>query len=326
MTINFNTQTTAPFPTGSVVVVAGVTGTSAYNGSYTVTNGGINYVTFASSTTGSATLSGASLSTPFANILANQTIIQSIDNLTQFTVSPAAWIQAGAQINSAQVATIASITVSYGGANYATTPTITIGSVTSGGATTQAIATAVMAGGSIQSVRIVSPGYGYTSLPDILVSNVPGATPAILIPVLTATQNINVVASAGSNTTQATLLYNTDPGTSGLASAVTATGEYITLNTVTNLALGNPIVFTTPTGGSALGNLVSGTTYYILTINSGSKQITISQTLNGATFTVLSVGTQSGVMSFYSPSFNFGTTISSLTFTSKVYVLSLIHI
>jgi hypothetical protein len=319
VTINFNTQTSIPFPTGSIVVVAGVTGTTAYNNSYTVTDGGLSYVTFVSSTTGAANLSAASLSTPFANILANQTIIQSIDSSTQFSVSPAAWIQAGAQINSAQVATMASITVTYGGANYSTTPTITIGSITSGGATTQAIATAVMAGGSIQSITIVSPGYGYNSLPDIVVSTVAGATAAILTPVLTATQNISVVASAGLNTTQATLLYNTDPGTSGTASLVTATGNYITLNTVANLTAGNQITFTTPTGGSALGNLVSGTTYYILTVNSGTKQITVSQQYGGGTFNVLAVGTQSGVMNFYSPAYSFGTTISGLTFTSKTY-------
>jgi hypothetical protein len=319
VTINFNLQSSAPFPTGSTVIVAGITGTTAYNGTYTVVTGGTSSIVFASSTTGAATLSGASLSTPFANVLANQTIIQSVDSSTKFTVSPAAWIQAGAQINSALLATIASITVVSGGSNYATPPTITIGSVTSGGATTQAIAVPVMAGGSIQSVTIISPGYGYTSLPDILVSTVPGATPAVLTPVLTAVQNINVVAGAGVNTTQATLLYNTDPGTSGTASLVTATGNYITLSTVSNLTAGNQITFTTPTGGSALGNLVSGTTYYILTVNSGTNQITVSQTLNGATFTVLAVGTQSGVMTFYSPAYTFGTSISAVSFTSKTY-------
>jgi hypothetical protein len=324
VTINFNIQSSAPFPTNSLVVVSGVTGTTAYNGTYTVTTGTTSSVTFSSSTTGAATLSGASLSTPFANILSNQTIIQSIDSNTQFTVSPAAWIQAGAQINSAQIATVASITVTYGGANYSTTPTITIGSVNSGGATTQAIAIAIIAGGSIQAVNIVSPGYGYTSVPDIIVSTEPGATPAILTPVLTATQNIAVVASAGLNTTQATLLYNTDPGTSGVANLVTATGNYITLSTVANLTPGNQITFTTPSGGSALGNLVASTstvttTYYILTVNSGTKQITVSTSYGGSIFNVLSVGTQSGVMNFYSPAYNFGTTISGLTFTSKTY-------
>ena len=320
VTVNFNAQSTTPFPAGSVVVIAGVTGTTAYNGTYTVVTGTASYITFSSSTSGAATLSGASLSTPFANILANQTIIQSVDSSTKFTVSPAAWIQAGAQINSALLATVASITVTYGGANYSTPPTITIGGVNSGGATTQAIAVPVMAGGTIQSVTIVSPGYGYTSLPDISLSTVPGATPAVLTPVLTATQNIAVVASAGSNITQATLLYNTDPGTSGNASLVTATGNYITLSTVANLTAGNQITFTTPTGGNALGNLVAGTTYYILTVNSGTNQITISQTLNGGTFAVLAVGTQSGVMTFYSPAYTFGTTISTVSFTSKTYV------
>jgi hypothetical protein len=325
VTINFSSQTSAPFPTGSVVVVAGVTGQPNYNGNYTVYSGGLSSVTFASNTTGAGVLSAATLSVPFANILPNQTIIQSIDSATQFTVSPATWIQAGAQISSSQIATMASITVTNGGSGYTSPPVLTIGSVISGGATTQAIAVPVMAGGSIQSVTIVSPGYGYTSLPDILISTVAGATAAVLTPVLTYTVTVSTVASAGVNTTQATLLYPTDPGTSGTASLVTATGNFITLNTVANLTAGNQIIFTTPIGGSSLGNLIGSTstlttTYYILTVNSGTNQITVSQNYNGSTFSVLSVGTQSGVMNFYSPAYGFGSGISGVTFTSKTFV------
>jgi hypothetical protein len=319
VTINFTTQTGILFPTGSTVIVSGVTGTTAYNNTYTVTSGSYSSVTFSSATTGAATLTSATISSPFANILPNQTIIQSVDSSSQFTVSPAAWVQAGSQISASLVATMSSITVTSGGSNYSSAPSITIGTVNSGGATTQAIAVAVMAGGSIQSITIVSPGYGYTSLPDIIVGTVAGATQAILTPVLTSTVTISTVASAGVNTVQATLLYPNDPGTNGNATTVTATGNYITLGTVANLTAGNQITFTTPAGGSALGNLISGTTYYILTVNSGTKQITVSQQYGGSTFAVLSVGTATGLMTFFSPAYGFGTNITSITYTSKTY-------
>jgi hypothetical protein len=291
VTIAFAAQTGILFPAGSVVVVSGVTGVTAYNGNYTVTSGGLNYVTFASNTTGVGVLSGASLSVPFANILANQTIVQSIDSSTQFTVSPAAWIQEGAQISSSQVATLASITVTSGGSGYTSPPTITIGSVNSGGALTQAIAVAILAGGSIQSVTIVSPGYGYTSLPDIIVSSQPGATAAILTPVLTSNVTVSTVASAGVNTVQATLLYTNDPGTSGNATAANS----VTAASSTAFISGTTLTVPSTTSGSfATGMYLSGgsiptNSVYITAVNATNIVGTLSSAVVSTTGTVGSI-------------------------------------
>ena len=93
------------------------------------------------------------------------TIIQSIDSPTQFTVSPACWVPAGAFVSSTIVSVLQGVTITNGGSGYSSSnpPIATVGGVTSGGAVTQAIVSLIVTGGSITNVIIVSPGYGYTS-------------------------------------------------------------------------------------------------------------------------------------------------------------------
>jgi len=57
-TLTFTAQTVAPYPTGSQIVVSGIAPTG-YRGTYTVTDGGLSYVKFASTQTGSQTTVGA---------------------------------------------------------------------------------------------------------------------------------------------------------------------------------------------------------------------------------------------------------------------------
>ena len=69
------------------------------------------------------------------------------------------------------------------------------------------------------------------------------------------------------------------------ATSAAGSGDLITLNSVDDLAVGDPIVFT----GTVFGNVVSGTTYYIKTIDSQTSAITISATYPvGATFDIAS--------------------------------------
>ena len=225
-TVSYATQTSAPFASGSVVVIANVTTTTAYNGTWTVYSSGLSSLVIASSQTGTAGVSSATISNPFAYVPSG-TIIQSIDSSTTFTVSPSCWVQYGAVISSSQVATVASVTVTNGGSGYVSPPTITF---SGGGATKQAIGIVSIAGGSITGVTIVSPGYGYISQPTITLSQVLGG--AILTPVLTAQVTTSTVAQAGSNTVQATLLYPTDPGTSGNATAVSSTTALMTTSSI----------------------------------------------------------------------------------------------
>jgi hypothetical protein len=107
------------------------------------------------------------------------------------------------------------------------------------------------------------------------------------------------------------LSYPVNPGTSGSATAVDNGTNRITLSSVSNIQIDNPITFT----GTAFGNLVSGTTYYILSV--GVDYVTVSTSLGGSVF---STGTATGTMSFYTPAFEHGTRIASTSFVSKTLV------
>ncbi|CAB4125998.1 hypothetical protein UFOVP181_240 [uncultured Caudovirales phage] len=195
------------------------------------------------------------------------TIIQTIDSLTQFTVSPACWIPSGAVVSSTVVATINTISITNGGSGYTTPPTITIGQVPAvNGEISPGIATCTIdANGSIDKVTIVSPGYGYTSTPTIYLSEVKGS--ALLTATLTATATTSTTASAGASTNQITVAYDTDPGTFILGTGVTITS------------------FTSKTGPATFTGAISGTT---LTVSSVTGTIAIGQ---GVTGTGVSSGT-----------------------------------
>ena len=142
------------------------------------------------------------------------TIIQSIDSVTQFTVSPACWVPAGAFVSSTIVSVLQGVTITSGGSGYSSSnpPIATIGGVTSGGAVTQAIISLIVTGGSITNVIIVSPGYGYTSVPDITITSPNGGVGAVLTAVLSATATTNTTAQAGVSINQVTIAYSTLPG------------------------------------------------------------------------------------------------------------------
>jgi hypothetical protein len=188
------------------------------------------------------------------------TIVQSIDNAYQFTVSPACWIPNGATVSSTSVAVMASITVTNGGSGYTTPPTITIGTVTSGGATKQAVAKCTITGGIIDPlVIIVDPGYGYTGIPDVKLSEVKGG--AQLTAVLSTSATVTPVATAGVSTNQITVAYDTDPGAFTFDSGITITG------------------FTSKTGPAVVVGSITGTTLTIASVSSGT--VAIGQVITG---------------------------------------------
>ncbi len=139
------------------------------------------------------------------------TIIQSIDSVANtFTVAPACWVPAGAEVSSTVVATVASITITNAGSGYTYAPTLTVGTFpASNGETARAIATCTVKNGSIETVTVVSPGYGYTSTPTIFIEY----GNAVLTAVLTSSPTVNTTASAGVSRNQITVAYDSDPGT-----------------------------------------------------------------------------------------------------------------
>ena len=234
-------------------------------------------------------------------------------NKTYETPTSTITITGATAITATKVATLGSVTVVNGGSGYVTPPVITI---TGGGATIDAIVTCTVVAGAIDTITVVNPGYNYTSLPDLEIE-VAGDNNAILVPVLTAASSTEVATSAGVNTSQITLAYKTDPNTSGTISATDDVSDKITLNTVDNLFVGNTIVFS----GSAFGGIVAGTTYYIKTVDTGAKQITVSLTKVGSVVGATeNLSTATGAMTFLANSFSFGTDIEVTGFTSKAVI------
>jgi hypothetical protein len=217
--------------TGMTVTVTGTINGIAWTGYTTGTTYGISATNGASEFT-LVTTSGASLSitsgTPSGlvfvinttAVVQNSTIIQSINAVNNtFIVSPACWLPSGASVTSTLVATLSGISITNAGTQYGSgiAPTITI---TGGGAINQAIATCTVLNGSIATVTVVSPGYGYVSNPTITVSY----GDAVLTPVLSSNPTTNSVINAGIITTQVTLAYPTDPGSFTAGTTTTVTG------------------------------------------------------------------------------------------------------
>ena len=286
-------------PVDSSITIANNSNTS-YNGTYQVT-GIVNTTQITVPVlTGTNSLSVGmvvSSTSPGAYVPLN-TIIQSIDSETTFTVSPACWIPAGAEVSATVVATLASVTITNGGSGYTTAPILTL---SGGDPVTPAIITCTIANGVIDRVIVVSPGYGYTSVPTITLSEV--RDDARLTAVLSATAETSAVADSGINTVRMTVLYPTDPGTEGSITNTSSVGNLITVLSTDGLSVGSSIVF-----ADDVNNIVADTTYYILDVDTGGGTITISEEYNGAEF---DPGTGPVSTTFYTENFVKGSILTA---------------
>jgi hypothetical protein len=306
-----NSQPQLP-PVDSWLTISGQS-TSAYNGTYQVVASVAQTTLTVSSTSGLSVGMTISSTTPYS-IVPSNCIVQSVSSDGQsFVVSPACWLPSGASISASFPTTVASIIVTGAGSGeYTTAPQIT---VSGGGAVIQATAVAIVDGGYISgaTLTLVNGGFGYTSVPTVTASYGTATFQAVLTTSTPFTQTI----TSQTITSQATLAYPTTVGNiSGTATSVYNSGNYVTLSSVSGLTVGNQITFTTPTNGTALGNLVSGTPYWILSINSMTSQITISTSQGGSVFTPIGSGSASGTMNFNATSFTFGSSITPVSIAS----------
>jgi hypothetical protein len=296
--------------------ISGQTGASvSYNGYRQITGMLSKTQITVGDTTGLAVGMVVTSSTPGAYI-SSGTVIQSVDSTTQFTITPAGWIPAGANVSSTVVSVLDRITITNGGSGYTTPPTIIIGrggtinGAFVNGETAGGLATCTISGGSITAVSIVSPGYGYSSTPIVYIS---GGN-AVLTAVLSATATVTPVAVAGVSTNQITVAYTSDPGTFTKSNYAQFVGSMagsttLTVSSITNgtIEIGQTIVGdgVTPnsyiTAGSGLSWTVSpsqtftSTTVTALvevnTFTSITGPASFTGTIVGTTLTVVAVGT-----------------------------------
>jgi len=304
-----NTQT-ALSPTPAMPPIDGwitITGqaTSAYNGTVQVVGATSTTTLTVASTIGLSV--GMIISSSTSNaIVPPYCLVQSVstDGVT-FTVSPAVWLPTGASISAQFSTTVQSITITGlgGSGEYLSAPTLTI---SGGGASTNATAVATVTNGYVTAVTITNGGYGYSSTPTVTASYGSATFTAILT---TTTVFTSTIVSQSENT-QVTVAYPLSTGAAsgnitGTISAVS--NPDVTVNSTTGLVAGNQIVFTTPNNSSAVGNLVSGTPYYIISVNSGSSTIQVSTSQFG---TVFNPGATTGIMNWSATTWTFGTQLT----------------
>jgi len=251
------------------------------------------------------------------------TIIQSIDSTANtFTVSPACWVPAGSLVSSTVVATVASIIITNAGTGYTTPPIISIGTFpATNGEIARALATCTVKNGSIETVTLVSPGYGYSSTPLITLS----VGNAVLTAVLTSSPTVNTTASAGINTNRITVAYPTDPGTFILNDVASVTGAIadsvggVSAGTVLNVTAVSSGVL--KVGMRLRGDGISPNTF-ITAFDSGTggigtytvsvSQLLISSTINLET-TITGFTSKTGPAAFEGSISGTTLTVSSLT-------------
>ena len=320
-------------PVDSMLTVANQANTK-YNGTYQVT--GVTSTTQITVPNQPLLAAGMVISTTTPDaVVPAYTIIQSIDAVnsggnTIFTVSPACWLPAGSVITATQYNTVVGVTPATGGSGYTLGDTITVsfsGGLSQGSGRNAAGSAVANADGTI-TITVVDQGYGYTNIvPTVTVTGGTGTAPTVTA-ILSSNPTYNTTASAGNTITQMTLLYPTDPGTNGISTSAQASGNQIFISTLSNLVVGDPIIFS----GTTFSNIVSGTTYYILSTNanSGNPYITVSTNpppgnaaYTGAsqtTFTVLASGTATGSMTFYSPAWGLGSTVNVSSASTTINV------
>jgi hypothetical protein len=244
-------------PVDSTLTLANNSVTS-YNGSYQVT-GIINSTQITVASTSALTVGMVVSSATAGTIIPNGTIIQSIDSPTTFTVSPSCWVPSGATVSAITVATLASLSpsVSIGsGYTFGAAPTVSI--VTLQGQTApvrQAVATASVNVDGTINISIVDPGYGYSATPGVTVTGGSGTCPAITA-TLSNAPSTSATTSGGISTTTMKVLYPTDPGKTGTATATT--NATATLSTSSIAVTTGVLTVGTVSGTIAVGMVLSG--------------------------------------------------------------------
>jgi len=320
-----NTTPVLP-PVDSYITISGQA-TTGYNGTYQVVGNTNQSVITVGSTTGIQVGMILSSSTAGAIIPPNclvQPNAAGLSSTTQFTVSPAVWLPPNAQITATFPLTVIAVTlVQSTGTGYSTAPSLIFTNPNGfTGITAQAYCTVDPNTQTINSVVLVTGGYGYATAPTVTAST---GNARFTVTMSTVTPySATLSGQPFVNTTQITVGYPSavtevnnatviGGGTAGQVTGVS--GNYVTISSTANLIVGNQILFTLPTSASSqVGNIVAGvpatstaaatvgTTYYIQSIYSAT-QFTISTSQFGSAF---AVGTASGTLNWVSSNFNFG--------------------
>lgn len=272
---------------------------------------------------------------------------------TGYTTAPTLTFSGGSAITQAQGSCtivngiITTVTVTSPGYGYTSVPTISLSQVLGGAqltavltSTTQTNAT-VSTGINTNTMTVSypsAPGNAGTASATVnSVASMTGSSIAVTTGILTVgtlasgTISVGMVLTGGSIGSNVYIVsnisgtgngstWNTSTTTAQASATITGTANLITVSKVTNFYVGAPIVFTASVANPVFGNIVTGTTYYISRIITATQQIAVSSTVSTTDFTLATVA--SGSMSYYSPTYTYGTSYTNTASAPAVTTVS----
>ena len=296
VTLTFAAQTYSPFIEGFPIFVSGITktgGSGSFNGTFTVLSCSTTQLTYTSSATGTY-VSGGSIEYSKADnnffYLPDICIIQEVTSTTTFKVSPAIWMPAGFTFTSSAPSVVESVQIFFAGTGYTTPPTL----IWVGTATDDPIARCTVEDGSIDSVQLISPGYGIVGEGFFIPSYGDATFTVTLSSAKTQTQTV----FPGENTTEISVVYDNDPGSFTLGTTIPITGftsitpgEDYTIGTTlfenrykVRLSFGSTSAPTIGEFYRVTGNTNGLYNGYYPVIDSGSTYVDLFYTFNPGTF------------------------------------------
>jgi hypothetical protein len=286
VTAAFTQQSTIPFPVGGTVVISGVTGTTAYNGSYSVATASNAQVTFSSSTVGSAIVTSARIRTGGVGL--NITANSSLSNMNIAAGAIISALNATANIGTVN-STILSVTGTANAGNLETGGTLSVtGAATTGQLTANG---AISANGSLtvnQTANITGAlGVGA----NLAISSITPSSPSAGSATVTFAAQTTAPFLAGSQVN----LYNNIP-----------TGYNGTFNVVSGNT--TQVVISTSASGAttALGRIRTGGTALNIEGNASVTNLNAASfTTTDAALTNLTFAT-SGILSLQNGNANIG--------------------
>ena len=283
------TSNYAIFPPVDSTLTLANNSVTAYNGAYQVV-GVANSTQITVASTSALAVGMVVSSASSGTVIPNGTIIQSIDSPTTFTVSPSCWVPSGATVSAITVATLASLSpsVSIGsGYTFGSAPTVSIVTLQGQVAPVRpAVATATVNIDGTINIAIVDPGYGYSATPGVTVTGGSGTCPAITA-ALSNSPSTSATTTGGVSTTTMKVLYPTDPGKSGTATATTNASA--TLSTSSVAVTTGVLTVGTVSGTIAVGMVLSGASI------AQYQSITVTGVSGSGTTATISYATQSVV-------------------------------
>lgn len=337
VTLTFAAQDYAPFKVGLPIIVSGINftltpGTSAINGTFTVSNCTTTSVSWLADTQGTY-VSGGSIKYSSSSYfyLPEICIIQEVISTTTFKVSPAVWIPENFTFISSAPSVVDTVQIYFAGTGYTTVPELSW----VGTATEAPIARCTVEEGSIATVQLISPGYGIVGEGTFI----PSYGDATFTVTLSSTKTTTQTVFTGNSVTEISVVYDNDPGLFAVGTSIPLTGftsitpgQTYTIGTTSftgykvRLSFGSTTAPTVDAYYNVTGNTNDLYNGFFPVISSDTTWVDLFYTFNPGTYAYKTEAQASGITITgtgpYTVKFTFSSPVSTAPTVGISYVIS----